>query len=147
MPMSPLSLTSVTLISPTGVTMPLAKSTREIRPPRSVTHIAPSGPHSRSQGVSNPAAIVLTRCAEAVDAHQRKNLPVGGANDEHNVRPFQISLRLVGTVHIRERKFTCQNRLNAARARGDVKQLDLDTVFLEQSFLLGHEHTALRAGD
>src|SRR5574341_135127 len=68
MPMSPLSLTSVTLISPTGVTMPLAKSTREIRPPRSVTHIAPSGPHSRSQGVSNPAAIVLTRCAEAVDA-------------------------------------------------------------------------------
>jgi hypothetical protein len=55
-------------------------------------------------------------------------------------------LRRVGAVHERKGYFTGENCLNAAGARWDVNQLDIQAIFLKQPFLLRHEHTALSTG-
>ena len=79
--------------------------------------------------------------------HQRKNLAIRGADNERQIRPFQIGLDFVETVHKREGDLARENRLNAPGAGRNVNQFHLESVLGEQPFLLGHEHAALRPGD
>ena len=79
-------------------------------------------------------------------AYEGKDLPVGRARNQSQVCSLQIGLRRVGAIHEGKCYFTCEYRLNTTRARRNMNQLDVSSVFLEQSFLVRHEHAALRAG-
>src|ERR1051325_6790428 len=64
------------------------------------------------------------------------------------VRALLVRLHHVEPVHEREADLAGEDRLDAARARLDVDQLDVvEAVLLEELFLLCHVQPALRAGD
>src|SRR5436309_5341376 len=59
---------------------------------------------------------------------------------------FEIRLGFVVPVHERKGDLASQNRLDGSGARWDMNQLNVQTVFLEEPFLLCQKHAALRSG-